>query len=228
MWSILIQDESKRDKYVQQWMEQIERPWSHKWQAEEVLITSKSGRTKVIETHVSKIGEFWVCLHTDVTWRNQVERELENALNQTFKANVAKTQFLTNMSHEIRTPLNGVLGMAQLLSETEMTQDQQLFVETIQKSGEMLLLTINDILDLSKIEAGSMGLESAPFNLIKCIDDSIAICPPKLNSTKVSFHTDIAPDVPSRIRGDSYRVSQIIINLLSNAFQIYPAGVCHA
>jgi len=224
MWSILIQDDFKREKYVRNWAEQLDRPWSSKWQAEEVLVTGKSGRVKSIETHVSKIGDFWICLHNDVTWRTQIERELENALNQTFKANIAKTQFLTNMSHEIRTPLNGVLGMAQLLSETKMTEDQRSFVDTIQKSGEMLLMTISDILDLSKIEAGSLDLESTPFNLLKCINDSVDVCLPKLNRSKVTFQSLVDPKVPSRIRGDPYRISQIITNLLSNAFKYTQEG----
>ena len=224
MWSVLIQEDGKRSQYVERWLQQIERPWSPKWQAEEVVVTAKSGRIKSLETHVSKIGDYWVCLHNDVTWRSQIERELENALNQTFKANVAKTQFLTNMSHEIRTPLNGVLGMAQLLSETEMTGEQRAFLETIQTSGEMLLLTINEILDLSKIEAGTMGIESTPFNFLKCIEDSVTVCLPKLQSSLVKFTSTIDSDVPSRIRGDSYRISQIIVNLLGNAFKYTKAG----
>jgi len=224
MWSVLIQDESKRKPYLERWLQQIEQPWSHKWQAEEVVVTAKSGRTKSLETHVSKIGDYWICLHNDVTWRSQVERQLENALNQTFRANVAKTQFLTNMSHEIRTPLNGVLGMSQLLSETDMTSEQRMFLETIQTSGEMLLLTINEILDLSKIEAGSMELESVPFNFIKCIEDSIAVCLAKLDKNRVKFSSIIDSNVPSRIRGDAFRISQIIVNLLGNAVKYTAEG----
>ena len=224
MWSILIQDESNREEYVSQWLEQTKQARSSRWQAEEVVVTAKSGRSLVIEAHLSEIGDFWVCLHNDVTWRNQVERELEGALNETFNANVAKTQFLTNMSHEIRTPLNGVLGMAQLMSETKMNEDQQLFVKTIQTSGEMLLMTINDILDLSKTESGGIELEASVFDFRKCVEDAVEICLPKLNCADVEFSHHLEPAVPSRLYGDPYRISQIVVNLLSNAFKYTHKG----
>lgn len=224
MWNVLIQDEVNRERFLNRWGEQIERPWSNKWEAEEVLVTSKSGRVKALESHVSIIGEYWVCLHNDVTWRNQVQRELENALNQAFQANITKTQFLTNMSHEIRTPLNGVLGMAQLLFETEMDEEQRSFVETIHQSGQTLLMTINDILDLSKMEAGSIGIESVPVDLNQCIKESVALCLPKLKRANVRFNLQIEPDVPLSICGDSVRISQILVNLLSNAFKYTMEG----
>ncbi len=224
MWSILIQDESNREKYASHWLEQTKHAKSSKLQAEEVVVTAKSGRSLMIEAHLSEVGDFWVCLLNDVTWRNQVERELEGALNETFNANVAKTQFLTNMSHEIRTPLNGVLGMAQLMSETKMNEDQKHFVKTIQKSGEMLLMTINDILDLSKTESGGIELETSVFDFRKCVEDAVEVCLPKLNCADVEFSHHIESAVPSRLYGDPYRISQIVVNLLSNAFKYTHKG----
>lgn len=224
MWSILIQDEFLREQFLKKWDSYGRIGKEKSILPQELLVTSKSGRKKVMEIHISVIGDFWICFYNDVTWRSQIERELEDALNQAFRASSAKTQFLTHMSHEIRTPLNGVLGMAQLLEDTKIDSEQKEFLETIQHSGKMLLNTINDILDLSKIESGLLGLESVPFDLRQCVDDSVSICMPKLNEDSVKFSCIMDSGVPSLVMGDSFRISQIIVNLLSNAFKYTKKG----
>ena len=224
MWSILIQDESDRKHFLSTWEEYRRMDQEKSIIPQEIKVDNKSGGHKVIEVHISVIGDFLVCLFNDITWRFQIERELENALNQAFNANIAKTQFLANMSHEIRTPLNGVLGMANLLADSQLEEEQRSYVEIIQRSGEMLLLTINDILDLSKIESGQLDIERIPFDLRKCVEDGISVCLPKLDSDNVTFTRSIDGSLPSTILGDGFRVSQIIVNLLSNAFKYTQHG----
>ncbi len=139
-------------------------------------------------------------------------------------ANAAKSQFLANMSHEIRTPMNGVLGMAQLLKDTELTQKQRRFVDTVHKSGETLLLIINDILDFSKIEAGHLELESLDFNLHKTVGDVAELFAEQAHSKNIELIYRIAPEVPEYAKGDYSRIRQILSNLVSNAIKFTGQG----
>ncbi|MEQ1544326.1 response regulator [Methyloglobulus sp.] len=139
-------------------------------------------------------------------------------------ANAAKSQFLANMSHEIRTPMNGVLGMAQLLKDTELTQKQRRFVDTVHKSGETLLFIINDILDFSKIEAGHLELESLDFNLHKTIGDVAELFAEQAHSKDLELIYRIAPEVPECVKGDPSRIRQVLSNLISNALKFTGQG----
>jgi signal transduction histidine kinase/DNA-binding response OmpR family regulator len=138
--------------------------------------------------------------------------------------NKAKSEFLAIMSHEIRTPLNGVLGMAELLEKTPLTDEQRGYTKTIHSAGNTLLQVINDVLDLSKIEADRMTLETSDFNLGELVADIANVYRISLYKRGILFAASMAPAVPEQIRGDPLRLRQILNNLLSNALKFTERG----
>ncbi|MGL4488805.1 MAG: ATP-binding protein, partial [Rhizobiaceae bacterium] len=153
-----------------------------------------------------------------------LNESLETATSKALDADRAKSEFLANMSHEIRTPMNGVIGMAELLNKTELTQKQRLFSDTILKSGVSLLTIINDILDFSKIEAGQLTLDPAPFDLRELIDDVAAIVAPRIGTKNVELIVRVAPNTPAALEGDAGRIRQVLINLMGNAVKFTDVG----
>lgn len=160
----------------------------------------------------------------DITEMKRTEQSLTSAKNEALKSSQAKSEFLARMSHEIRTPMNAIMGMADLLKETKLSEDQQYYVTIFCKAGEVLMALINDILDLSKIEAGEVSLENIPFDLSKLLGDIQEFMKPRALEKGLEYSFDINPQVSPYLLGDPTKVRQILINLIGNSLKFTERG----
>jgi len=163
-------------------------------------------------------------LMQDVTEQRKAAQAVEEARQAAEAANRAKSEFLANMSHEIRTPMNGVLGMAELLGFTELSPDQQEYLDCIRSSGDNLLALINDILDLSKVEAGKVELEFTDFSLRRAVQDVVNTQVSTIHKKRLQLKLALDEQLPEIVKGDQLRLKQILLNLLSNAVKFTAQG----
>lgn len=160
----------------------------------------------------------------DITEERRQEKSLRESTLLAETANRAKSEFLANMSHEIRTPMNGILGFIQLLSETKLTEEQKDYVTEAQKSSEILLELLNDILDLSKIEAGKMLMENISFNVRNVLEDVGTLASSNSSKKDVEINVLCFSDVPEKIVGDSVKLKQVLNNFINNAIKFTEHG----
>lgn len=154
-------------------------------------------------------------------------KRLREANSRVESASQAKTEFLSNMSHEIRTPLNGIVGLTYLLKDTSVSNNQKLLLESLEKTSRNLIDLVSDVLDISKIEAGNMELESKPFSMLEFIDKVSGIMTGAAASKPIELIIDAAPDLPVDLVGDELRFRQIVVNLVGNAIKFTQAGYVH-
>jgi PAS domain S-box-containing protein len=160
----------------------------------------------------------------DITLRKEAEAALLHAKEAAEAADRAKSEFLAIVSHEIRTPINGVIGFAQILADSPLSPEQREQVAIIKSSGQALEKLIADILDLSKIEAGKIEIESSPFGLHKCVEEVIAFFQPRARQAALTLTANIDQDVPAIVNSDEARLRQILTNLIGNALKFTERG----
>ena len=172
----------------------------------------------------AEIADRNTLLASEIDERIRVEQDLKLAKESADAANVAKSRFLANMSHEIRTPMNGILGMTELLFETNLSATQQKYADGVYRSSESLLRIINDILDLSKIEAGRIELETVTFDVRELVRGACELFSPKATQKGLTLSGHVAEEVPALLNGDAGRLGQILNNLLANAVKFTASG----
>ena len=195
---------------------------------EEMIEDKKGGnwfetyKTPIFDNNGNAVGTTGIA--RDITERQQLQIELENQKKAAETANVLKSQFLANMSHEIRTPMNGILGFLDLLNQSNLSSEQREYVKEARSASEILLYLINDILDLSKIEANKLTMEKINFNIRTTVEDAVSMHLPVIHQKHLEFNTLIKPNVPDEVIGDPARLRQVLNNLLSNAIKFTESG----
>lgn len=193
-----------------------------------ILVDGFNQTLDQLELHQAELRDHQQTLEQTVATRTaelqQTVTDLGKAKQQAEVASEAKSQFLANITHELRTPLIGVLGMNELLFKTRLNEQQQMLAETVHKSGEDLLLLINDVLDFSKIEAGELQLHTHEFELHKALEEVVALLAGQALDKGLALYVAIDKAAASKVRGDELRLRQIIMNLLGNAIKFTERG----
>jgi PAS domain S-box-containing protein len=228
-WARGIHEEDKA-RVMEEWTRCLNE---HKDFSQEFRVVSPKGETRWVSCRTAPIhyetGENeesggYAGTVQDVSGYKAAEEELRRAKTDAEAAVKAKSEFLAKMSHEIRTPMNGVIGMTNLLMDTEMTSQQREFAETIRRSAESLLLLINDVLDFSKIESKRLIFETIDFNLQETIEGALELLAETAQAKNIELAGFVLADVPIHLRGDPGRLRQVFVNLVSNAVKFTECG----
>lgn len=198
-------------------------------QTVECSIRHRDGRIVHLSTTIvpmmedGKIVDIYT-ISKDITVQKKTERQLIEAKLEAERAARVKSEFLAVMSHEVRTPLNGVIGMSELLLESELNEEQREYVKIIGKSGKTLLSVINDVLDFSKIESGKMNIKNEPFHLAECLQETLRLFTPQIQHRALELQVYSDSAVPEFLIGDEVRLKQVLINLIGNAVKFTEQG----
>ncbi|WP_422928647.1 PAS domain S-box protein [Singulisphaera sp. PoT] len=233
-------DEDMRNKFMQtfhpQWMlQKIELeaiPTALRdglWRGESVFRTRDNREvftSQVMIVHKSPQGtiDYISTVARDITEEREAERALREVRDQALAATKAKSTFLANMSHEIRTPMNAIVGMAELLLDSKLDEQQYDYATTIRSGADAMLEIVNDILDLSKIEANKMAIETVEFNLGDLVEEVADLMAPRAHQKGLQLSCLVAPELPETLMGDPHRIRQILTNLVGNAVKFTEIG----
>lgn len=202
-----------------------------RYEAEQEIVKAKEGLEKEVEHRTMELSKATnelvsgnIKLQKEVKQREIIQKEIEAAKEKAEEANRAKSEFLANMSHELRTPMNGIMGLTDLLLDSPLNEEQKEFADLIYSSSDNLLMILNDILDLSKIEAGMVSVEEVPFDPVIMANELVKLYSPAASKKGLALSAEIKSKLPAVLKGDLAKIQQVLRNLLGNSLKFTEKG----